>query len=216
MTHPLASPDPEEAEIAYLDLEEDPAVFEGNAEEEYQYEIYRYMRAAMYLGDPLADLEARWDEADEAGRTWVGFHPQTNLVWLHFILHEMMAQIAPARKKNGRGGRGGNKKEAASKKSRKKVVEDSEDDDEDEQKALERLVEDKRRKLEKILKKVQALLDPESWSENGLFSVKDLVALALEEAWLDEEDVIAVPLMEEEGSLLELVRAMDVEDGRGR
>ncbi|KAK7726640.1 hypothetical protein SLS57_003200 [Botryosphaeria dothidea] len=216
MTHPLASPDPEEAEIAYLDLEEDPAVFEGDAEEEYQYEIYRYMRAAMYLGDPLADLEARWDEADEAGRTWVGFHPQTNLVWLHFILHEMMAQIAPARKKNGRGGRGGNKKEAASKKSRKKVVEDSEDDDEDEQKALERLVEDKRRKLEKILKKVQALLDPQSWSENGLFSVKDLVALALEEAWLDEEDVIAVPLMEEEGSLLELVRAMDVEDGRGR
>ena len=34
-------------DVAYLDLEKDMSLFEGDAEEEYQYEIYRYMRAAM-------------------------------------------------------------------------------------------------------------------------------------------------------------------------
>lgn len=34
-------------DVAYLDLENDLSLFEGDAEEEYQYEIYRYMRSAM-------------------------------------------------------------------------------------------------------------------------------------------------------------------------
>lgn len=38
-----------EDDVAFLDLEKDVALFEGDAEEEYQYEIYRYMRAAMYV-----------------------------------------------------------------------------------------------------------------------------------------------------------------------
>ncbi|GME22764.1 putative haspin protein kinase protein [Neofusicoccum parvum] len=229
MTHPAARPDPEEDEIAFLDLELDPAVFEGDADEEYQYEIYRYMRGAMYLDDPFADVDARWDEVEEVGRTWMGFHPQTNLVWLHFILHEMMKQVASlsaAEKKASKKTKSGKKTKAASsgtkagKTGRRKVVLDSEDEDavdadaDAEQVALEKLVADKRKKLEKILKKVQKLLDPERFGKGGLHSVKDLVALALEEAWLDEEDVIAVS-QDEEGSLLELVRGLDVSDGRG-
>ncbi|KAF4541528.1 Haspin protein kinase protein [Lasiodiplodia theobromae] len=230
MTLPSASPDPEEAEIAFLDLEADPALFDGDAEEEYQYEMYRYMRAAMFLDDPLADVEERWDEALDSGRTWVGFHPQTNLVWLHFILHEMMKQIVAAAPSD-KGKSTKNKKTKAKKKdgrpTRKKlVVVDSEDENEDfvvarraqdaadeaERVALEQLVADKRKKLEKILRKVQKLLDPARWAKSELHSVKDLVALALEEAWLDEEDVIAVPQLgdEGEGSLLELVRGMEV------
>lgn len=230
MTLPSASPDPEEAEIAFLDLEADPALFDGDAEEEYQYEMYRYMRAAMFLDDPLADVEERWDEALDSGRTWVGFHPQTNLVWLHFILHEMMKQIVAA-VPSDKGKSTKNKKTKAKKKdgrpTRKKlVVVDSEDENEDslvarraqdaadeaERAALEQLVADKRKKLEKILRKVQKLLDPARWAKSELHSVKDLVALALEEAWLDEEDVIAVPQLgdEGEGSLLELVRGMEV------
>lgn len=34
-------------DVAFLDLENDLSLFEGDAAEEYQYEIYRYMRAAM-------------------------------------------------------------------------------------------------------------------------------------------------------------------------
>lgn len=37
-----------EEDVAFLDLEKDLTLFEGDAEEEYQYEIYRHMRAAMY------------------------------------------------------------------------------------------------------------------------------------------------------------------------
>ncbi|KAH7044031.1 hypothetical protein B0J12DRAFT_577970 [Macrophomina phaseolina] len=209
MTHPSASPDPDESEIAYLDLEEEPAIFEADAEEEYQYEIYRFMRSVMYLGDPLADLDEYWEEVEENGRSWMGFHPQTNLVWLHFILHQMMKQITPTKEKGGKKAA----KEDRDTRGRRKIgsaVDAGED--ESEQRALERLVADKRRKLEKTLKMVQALLDPEDWLNSGLFSAKDLVALALDEAWLDEEDVIAAPVHEEEGSLLDMVKDMKVHD----
>ncbi|KAH6643712.1 hypothetical protein C7974DRAFT_438691 [Boeremia exigua] len=40
-------------EVAYLDLNKDPALFEGDASEEYQYEIYRYMRGAALYNNPL-------------------------------------------------------------------------------------------------------------------------------------------------------------------
>ncbi|KAL1633573.1 hypothetical protein SLS58_011025 [Diplodia intermedia] len=272
MTHPAASPDPDASEIAFLDLEADPALFDGDAEVEYQYDMYRCMRAAMFLDDPRADVEGRWDEALASGRTWVGFHPQTNLVWLHFILHEMMKQVVEGegdgkargetekakktkktktktttttkKKKKKASGRDGSK--AGSRKRTTTVIPDSDDDDEndieaspspsssstikeeeeEEQEAsaepaaafTQQLIAAKRRKLEKILRKVQKLLDPDRWAKSGLFSVKDLVALALEQAWLDEEDVIAVAggqlqqldEGEEGASLLEMVRGMGV------
>lgn len=42
-----------EPDVAYLDLNKDPALFEGDASEEYQYEIYRYMRGAALHDKPL-------------------------------------------------------------------------------------------------------------------------------------------------------------------
>lgn len=30
---------------------------------------------------------------ESSGRTWRGFHPQTNLVWLHFILYKLLEQL---------------------------------------------------------------------------------------------------------------------------
>lgn len=81
-----------EEDIAYIDLDEDEALFEGDGELEYQYDIYRFMRAAVFLDDPLADLNARWAEIEESGRTWRGYHPQTNVVWLHFVLHELLSK----------------------------------------------------------------------------------------------------------------------------
>jgi serine/threonine-protein kinase haspin len=146
----------DEEDVAYLDLERDLALFEGDAEEEYQYEIYRYMRSAMYLGEPLGDLWERWDEAEESGRTWKGYHPQTNLVWLHFVLHKLAEQIEwPS------SGKGYQDSEAA-------------------QRAEE---------LEAALLKVNRLLDPEEMPHTGLRCASDLVVLALDEGWLDKEDV---------------------------
>jgi serine/threonine-protein kinase haspin len=47
----------EELDVAYLDLNKDKCIFEGDAEEEYQYEIYRYMWGAVYHNDPLNQKE---------------------------------------------------------------------------------------------------------------------------------------------------------------
>ena len=146
----------DEEDVAYLDLERDLALFEGDAEEEYQYEIYRYMRSAMYLGEPLGDLWERWDEAEESGRTWKGYHPQTNLVWLHFVLHKLAEQI-----------------EWPSSGKRIQDVETA-------QRAEE---------LEAALLKVNRLLDPEEMPQTGLRCASDLVVLALDQGWLDKEDV---------------------------
>ncbi|KAI5207866.1 hypothetical protein E4T39_01828 [Aureobasidium subglaciale] len=146
----------DEEDVAYLDLERDLSLFEGDAEVEYQYEIYRYMRSAMYLGEPLGDLWERWDEAEESGRTWKGYHPQTNLVWLHFVLHKLAEQIEwPS---------SGNR------------IRDSQ--------AAQRAEE-----LEAALLRVNQLLDPEEMPQTGLRSASDLVVLALDEGWLDKEDV---------------------------
>lgn len=145
-----------EEDVAYLDLERDLSLFEGDAEEEYQYEMYRYMRSAMYLGEPLGDLWERWDEAESSGRTWKGYHPQTNLVWLHFILHKLAEQIEwPS----------------------------SGDKIRDSQAAQ------KAEELEAVLLRVNQLLDPEEMPQTGLRSASDLVVLALDEGWLDKEDV---------------------------
>ena len=146
----------DEEDVAYLDLERDLALFEGDAEEEYQYEIYRYMRSAMYLGEPLGDLWERWDEAEESGRTWKGYHPQTNLVWLHFVLHKLAEQIEWP--------------------SSGKRIQDVE--------AAQRAEE-----LEAALLKVNRLLGPEEMPQTGLRCASDLVVLALDEGWLDKEDV---------------------------
>jgi serine/threonine-protein kinase haspin len=49
----IAEQEDEDVEVAYLDLNKDPALFQGDASEEYQYNIYRYMRGAALFGGPL-------------------------------------------------------------------------------------------------------------------------------------------------------------------
>lgn len=202
-SHPLFL-DPPESHIAYLDLEADPGVFDGDEQVEYQYAMYRHMRSAVYLDDPLADIYERWDEATATGRTWQGFHPQTNLVWLHFVLHELVKDLplpssSASRKKNG---------SRSKSRSRKTAEADAEPAD-----ALQA----KRTHLSKILKYVhQKLLDPTKLPASGLHSTKDLIAMALEEGWLSEEDVVASSGAEVEGSLVELVSALDIGEGKKR
>ena len=95
-------------ETAFFDLSKDPSIFQGDATEEYQYEIYRSMRSAVLLDDPSTPiLEPKklvrsrkkttktGPEPPKESETqaWERHTPLTNLVWLHFVLHEMVKQL---------------------------------------------------------------------------------------------------------------------------
>jgi len=104
---PTSSP-----ETAFFDLSKDPSIFQGDATEEYQYEIYRSMRSAVLLDDPSAPIpEQKKPRKSRSKKTttrkvpespkeesetqlWERHTPLTNLVWLHFILHEMTKQLS--------------------------------------------------------------------------------------------------------------------------
>ena len=157
-------------EVAFHDLSTDSALFEGSSSEEYQYDIYRYMRGAFLLSQPMADfsLVPTRDLAGAAlagGMSWRQFNPVTNLVWLHFVLYKLLEQVhwpstskAPAKRLKA-------------------------------QHAMWKRAND----LEHKLLGVQILLDPEDGlCKNELRSASDLIGLALSEAWLDESDVAGV------------------------
>lgn len=155
-------------EVEFMDLSTDNSLFEADATEVYQYEIYRYMRSAMYFSDPLADFDKRKKEIAKTGRTWAGFHPQTNLVWLHFVLHELLQNVAwPSR-------------------NMKLTMEHVDVTS----KAEEKLARQKAKELERTLKLLRKTLRIDCIPAEGLESTRDLVAIALEEGWLDEEDVV--------------------------
>ena len=149
-------------EVAHIDLSKDSALFEGDSTDEYQYEIYRYMRSALFLDDALAVFEERRQEAMESGRTWQGFHPQTNLVWLHFVLYKLLEQVEwPSATK------------APAKKAKR-----------------EHAVWKRANDLEHVLLRLQELLDPSVICKNDVASSRGLIGLALNEGWLDVEDVV--------------------------
>lgn len=140
----------EDLEIAYLDLaaKSQEQIFQSNAEAEYQYEIYRCMRSALYFSAPLRPFEENETEAGESGRTWKGFHPQTNLLWLHFVLFKLFEGLEMAEEKD-----------------------------------------EKASRLESVLRRVADMLTLDTIPRQGLMSARDLVAIALSEGWLDDDDV---------------------------
>lgn len=193
-----------EQDVAYLDLDKDPALFEGDACEEYQYEIYRYMRGAALYGNPLGFAPAetpvtprrsprknthiRFDEQDTScpppskllapnptgatlGSVWRQFHPKTNLVWTHFLLHKLLSHLISSV----------GTPDQLSTTQLMANVEDTEDPMKVKKKAL---------KLYSVLKRVSELLCPVALGkEESMCSVKELVVLALEERWLRVGDV---------------------------
>jgi serine/threonine-protein kinase haspin len=199
-----ASSNATEQDVAYLDLDKDSALFEGDASEEYQYEIYRYMRGAALYGNPMqnAPIEyptprrsprknthIRFDEQDTARRSphkstvpdltnstpsnvWRQFHPKTNLVWVHFLLHKLLSHLSKLSSTPDR----------LSTTQMMAIVEGADDPVKVKKKAL---------KLHNILKhRVSELLCPVALGKkDSLGSVKELVVLALEERWLRVGDV---------------------------
>ncbi|RMX72295.1 hypothetical protein D0869_14763 [Hortaea werneckii] len=164
--------------IAYHDLSQDPSVFEGDSTEEYQYDIYRYMRGAALYSDPYWEPpypDTTTDKSNAATSqppnqqsqptSWRSYTPITNLIWLHFILYKLLEQLdwpsatkAPPRKK----------------------------------KPAHYAVWKRANDLEHKLLRTQELLDPDVICQGDLMSCTDLVALALGEGWLDEADIVGV------------------------
>jgi serine/threonine-protein kinase haspin len=52
----LTSTEPQDDSVAYIDLANDPHLFYGDSAEEYQYDIYRYMRGSIYYSSPYASF----------------------------------------------------------------------------------------------------------------------------------------------------------------
>lgn len=52
-------------DVAYLDLDKDQALFQGDASEEYQYEIYRYMLRVALFNNPLHVEPSSWSAQEE-------------------------------------------------------------------------------------------------------------------------------------------------------
>lgn len=209
-------------EVAYMDLNKDPALFEGDASEEYQYEIYRYMRGAALYNAPLQtspspeeepedpeepkqpsipstprrsprkNTHIRFPEIPETpqpqpqpqdsqlpkqtdSNIWRTFHPKTNLVWIHFLLHKLLAHLhgyepsllsTDAIMANVDLGQDASVPGAALRVKKKAV------------------------KLHKVLKRVSEMLCPvKLGSEGALGSVGELVLLAVGEGWLRVGDV---------------------------
>ncbi|KAI6900246.1 hypothetical protein KC318_g8839 [Hortaea werneckii] len=163
--------------IAYHDLSQDPSVFEGDSTEEYQYDIYRYMRGAALYSDPYWEppyaetttnnhsAKAQPSNAQHQPTSWRSYTPITNLIWLHFILYKLLEQLdwpsatkAPPRKK----------------------------------KPADYAVWKRANDLEHKLLRTQELLDPDVICQGDLMSCTDLVAVALGEGWLDEADIVGV------------------------
>lgn len=152
--------------IAHTDLTPQPELFEGDATEEYQYEIYRQMRSRLFLAHPLADWDTQYraiQRAEAKGTSWRSYCPGTNVVWLHFVLFKLLEGLEwPSAACSGRKKGVGRVERARAKR------------------ALE---------LEEVLVIVRDCLDP--GVEVGLLgSASELVGIALTEAWLRVEDVV--------------------------
>ena len=150
----------QDSTVAYKDLASEPSLFEGDSTEEYQYDIYRYMRSAIFLDDPHADFPRKLPSAARE-RSWEQYHPISNLIWLHFILYKLIEQLSFP---------------SATKPPPRKYK--------DEHAQWKRAND-----LEHVLLRVQTLLEPGTLFENEVRSVRDLVRLAIGEGWIDEQDI---------------------------
>jgi serine/threonine-protein kinase haspin len=142
-------------------------LFEQDASVDYQYEIYRRMRSAVYYGRATEQNEKPEDTSNCGRSRWKDFHPLTSLVWLHFVLHKLLEGPISWPSKN--------MEETL------EALHDSEDHGEAQKLAAS---------LEMALIQLQTLLDLENMPMEGLGSVRDLIAIALEEGWLKESDVV--------------------------
>ena len=153
--------------VAFQDLAKDKELFLGDAAVNYQYEMYRCMHSAFYHYDPGLPYDSTVTSKSEI--SWRGFQPLTNVVWLHFILHTLLASLElwPSTDMEGTLAflRSGDRE----------------------------MAERRARRLERTLKGLRKTLRVENLgtkAKAGPTSAEDLVWLALQEKWIDEIDIV--------------------------
>lgn len=173
---------PVECTTTFFDLSKDPAIFETDGEENYQYDIYRFMRATVLYEDPMAPAKPATKQRGRRGRPhstqkhstspWEQYHPMTNLVWLHFLLYKLTELIV----------------EWPSSCSALAYSQGRE---------MARSVGEKALELEKRLHELTEMLDLHEMKTRrgimGLASARDLVTWAVEEGWLSEGEALGMP-----------------------
>lgn len=191
-------------EVAYLDLNKDMGLFAGDASEEYQYEIYRYMRGAVYYNDPLRSEEPQESYPDQLRRsprktpqhirfddpdlgtspkkqsTNMSFDPPSD-IWRSFHpktnlvwAHFILYKLLEHLQGN----------EPASLSSAQ-IMRNVEASSEEKSKVARKAA-----KMYKVLERVAELLEPSALArKDSLGSMKELVVLSMEERWLRTGDV---------------------------
>lgn len=211
-SHPYSSSIAIKEEVAYLDLEKDLSLFEGDASEEYQYEIYRYMRGVALYNNPLKFSPpttgmlntpprsppgtAQHIRFDDTGNSDTCARPSplesstdqvcapSPEVWKKFHPRTNLVWAHFILAKLLQHLEGGDPTVL----SPKQVMRNVEAKPSETGKVVR-----KAGKLFAVLKKVNELLSPETLRRTGsLEGVKELVVLALEQRWLRIEDVTGV------------------------
>lgn len=192
-----------EPEVAYLDLNKDKSLFEGDAEVEYQYEIYRYMHGSVFHNDPLQQPqnlpdtpEYTQDTPRRSPRKQDDTMPETprrsprksyipripaREIWKHYHpktnliwAHFILYSLLS----NLQGNEPASLSEA-------EIMRNIDADPADGVRIHKKAI-----KLHKILDKVATFLEPEMLGpKSRLCSMSDLVILALEANWLSPTDV---------------------------
>ncbi|KAL1604801.1 hypothetical protein SLS60_004341 [Paraconiothyrium brasiliense] len=196
-------------EVAYLDLDKDIGLFTGDASQEYQYEIYRYMRGAVLYNDPLQSEAPKKNALDH---DQLRRPPRKTPQHIRFDDTEPSTPCTSPRKQATKTHKDapsdiwrsfhpktnlvwahfilykllahldGNEPSALSS---TQIMRNVEATGEEKNKVVRKAT-----KLYKVLERVAALLEPAALAKEGsLGSVKELAVLAMEERWLRVRDV---------------------------
>ncbi|KAL9085200.1 MAG: hypothetical protein Q9165_007731 [Trypethelium subeluteriae] len=169
-------------EVAYKNLEEELDVFETRPKFGYQYRIPRFMRDLVLKdGDPDAQsLSSEMKKRTVMKRenpSWREYHPKTNLLWLHFLLTELMDWTKDVREETRKNYSGSKKRGNVESILKERTQEDR-------QRGLKEL------DLERKLLKVAEMLMPSILLKSTLNSVSDLIEVAWRAAWLEADDIL--------------------------
>ncbi|KAJ9287507.1 hypothetical protein DTO027B5_7596 [Paecilomyces variotii] len=196
------SEDPEEQpEIASTDLDK-KQIFDAvgvDEDEKLLRNTYRYMRGEVYKGDPLDQ-----EKPEDIPGIWSEYTPRTNLIWLLFLLKNLLKHKkdnqekqsqAPRRQPLGVASGNVNKnikpKPTAKSQSGKKKTKVLATDLENEEQMNINNEEGPPKKVEQTLSsrldRALELLDLENGHED-MCCAADLVAYAIDSQWLDEKD----------------------------
>lgn len=123
------------------------------------------MRSAVFLRHPMKHCEAARFDTPDPNTSWRTSHLATNLIWLYFLLHEL---YTPALKDKASFDTELAKNHLSSNASKLKK---------------------RRLELNDALGAVAERLSPGNWEHSGFTCTRDLIGWALDQGWLDLEDV---------------------------